>query len=172
MNSARESDAHATASALRWALNTRTNDHATETGELAAIVAHKRLSVRCRHKLTLCCYRRTVNIVPPIIVLTCTQAENGHTPRMDRFHSEVMNAFSKRLKAAREAAGFETAKEFAEALGVEENRYRHWERGSAQPDLAMLTRITRLLKIEPNDLFPLAYRRKDQGNPGGSALAS
>ena len=64
------------------------------------------------------------------------------------------------------------AKEFAEALGVEENRYRHWERGSAQPDLAMLTRITRLLKIEPNDLFPLAYRRKDQGNPGGSALAS
>lgn len=172
MNSARESDAHATASALRWALNTRTNDHATETGELAAIVAHKRLSVRCRHKLTLCCYRRTVNIVPPIIVLTCTQAENGHTPRMDRFHSEVMNAFSKRLKSAREAAGFETAKEFAEALGVEENRYRHWERGSAQPDLAMLTRITRLLKIEPNDLFPLAYRRKDQGNPGGSALAS
>lgn len=95
-----------------------------------------------------------------------------HTPRMDRFHSEVMNAFSKRLKSAREAAGFETAKEFAEALGVEENRYRHWERGSAQPDLAMLTRITRLLKIEPNDLFPLAYRRKDQGNPGGSALAS
>lgn len=88
-----------------------------------------------------------------------------------RFHSEVMNAFSKRLKSARAAAGFETAKEFAEALGVEENRYRHWERGSAQPDLAMLTRITRLLKIEPNDLFPLAYKRKDQGNSGGSALA-
>ena len=77
-----------------------------------------------------------------------------------------MQAFAQRLKAAREGAGFETAKDFAQALGVEENRYRHWERGSAQPDLAMLTRITRLLKIEPNELLPLAYRRKDgKGNP-------
>ena len=77
---------------------------------------------------------------------------------MDKFHQEVMSAFSKKLKAAREAAGYETAKEFAEALGVEENRYRHWERGSAQPDLTILTRLTRLLKVEVNELFPLAYR--------------
>lgn len=77
---------------------------------------------------------------------------------MDRFHTEVMSAFSKRLKAAREAAGFETAKAFAESLNVEENRYRHWERGSAQPDYTMMCRICRLLSIEPNDLFPLALK--------------
>ena len=94
----------------------------------------------------------------------------GTLRRMERFHNEVMSAFAKRLKHARESAGFEHAKEFAEALGVEENRYRHWERGSAQPDLAMLTRITRLLKIEPNELLPMAYRKKDQGN--SSAMAS
>ena len=90
---------------------------------------------------------------------------------MDKFHREVMSAFSKKLKAARQAAGYETAKEFAAALGVEENRYRHWERGTAQPDLTLLTRITKLLRVEMNDLFPLAYRQKGQIGEG-SALAS
>lgn len=82
-----------------------------------------------------------------------------------------MSAFSKKLKAARQAAGYETAKEFAAALGVEENRYRHWERGTAQPDLTLLTRITKLLRVEMNDLFPLAYRQKGQVGES-SALAS
>jgi transcriptional regulator with XRE-family HTH domain len=76
-----------------------------------------------------------------------------------RFQTEVMNAFARRLKKAREDAGFDTAKRFAEALGVEQNRYRHWERGTAQPDIAMLTRICRLLDVEPNDLLPLALKR-------------
>lgn len=89
---------------------------------------------------------------------------------MDRFHTEVMSAFSKKLKASREAAGFGTAKEFAEALNVEENRYRHWERGTAQPDYAMMCRICRLLSIEPNDLFPMALKGKK--NQAGQRPAS
>jgi DNA-binding XRE family transcriptional regulator len=88
----------------------------------------------------------------------------GTMPLMDRFHTEVMSAFSKRLQTARKAAGYETAKEFAEALGVEENRYRHWERGSAQPNLTMLTRISRLLKVEVQELLPLGYKRRDGNN--------
>lgn len=90
---------------------------------------------------------------------------------MDRFNQDVMSAFSKRLKAAREAAGFVTAKEFAEALSVEKNRYRHWERGSAQPDYAMMCRICRLLNIEPNDLFPLALKTQKKSKPSAFQAA-
>lgn len=79
---------------------------------------------------------------------------------MERFHQEVMATFGAKLKEARERAGFEHAKDFAEALGVEENRYRHWERGTAQPSLQMLARITRLLKVELTELVPQAYQKK------------
>lgn len=83
---------------------------------------------------------------------------------MDKFHTEVMSAFSKKLRTAREAAGYATAKDFAEALGIEENRYRHWERGSAQPNFTMLTRISRLLKIEVQEFLPHGYKRRDSNN--------
>jgi transcriptional regulator with XRE-family HTH domain len=83
-----------------------------------------------------------------------------------------MSTFGRELKAAREKAGFETAKQFAEALGVEENRYRHWERGSAQPSLPMLARITRLLKVELSELVPAAYSRKSTNEDGGHRRAS
>lgn len=78
----------------------------------------------------------------------------------DRFEKDVMSTFGRKLKEAREQAGFEHAKDFAEALGVEENRYRHWERGSAQPNLPMLARITRLLKVELAELVPAAYQKR------------
>ena len=79
---------------------------------------------------------------------------------MERFEDQVMSAFSRRLKEARSAAGYESAKQFADALGVEPPTYRYWERGAASPDLPMLTRICRLLEVEPNDLLPLALRKK------------
>lgn len=88
---------------------------------------------------------------------------------MERFEKEVMANFGAKLKEAREKAGFEHAKTFAEALGVEENRYRHWERGTAQPSLPMLARITRLLKIELNELVPSAYQKR--GKDGASSRA-
>ena len=91
---------------------------------------------------------------------------------MDRFHEEIMRTFGQKLKAARERAGFETGKQFAEALGVDENRYRHWERGTAQPSLSMLARITRLLKVELNELVPAAYRDKSSDNDEPHRAAS
>jgi transcriptional regulator with XRE-family HTH domain len=90
---------------------------------------------------------------------------------MERFHTEVMSAFSKRLKTAREAAGYATAKEFAETMKIEENRYRHWERGTAQPDYAMMCRLCRALDIEPNDLFPAALRSKKKSGTADTVAA-
>lgn len=89
----------------------------------------------------------------------------------DRFEKDVMSTFGRKLKEAREQAGFETAKEFAEALGIEENRYRHWERGSAQPALPMLARITRLLKVELKELVPAAYQRDTVDNRPSKAAS-
>jgi len=71
------------------------------------------------------------------------------------FHKQVMHSFAERLRSARIEAGYAHAKDFAEALGVEPPTYRYWERGQAAPDLTTLTRICRLLKVEPNDLLPL-----------------
>lgn len=85
------------------------------------------------------------------------------------FETKVMKTFSERLKAAREAAGFEEAEDFANALGVTGARYRHWERGDAKPDLTLLTRICQLLDVEPNYLLPLALKRKKSGKSAGGS---
>jgi len=82
-----------------------------------------------------------------------------------------MHALSERLKTARVSAGYEHAKDFADALGVEAPTYRYWERGQAQPDLTTLTRICILLNIEPNDLLPIGRkaRGKTEDEAGKSA---
>ena len=80
------------------------------------------------------------------------------------FHEQVMKSFAVKLRLARQAAGYESAKQFADALGVEAPTYRYWERGAAAPNLTMLTRICQLLDVEPNDL--LAYGRKARPRSG------
>jgi transcriptional regulator with XRE-family HTH domain len=78
------------------------------------------------------------------------------------FKDQVMKTFGQKLKAARKKAGYRSAKAFADAIGVEDPRYRTWERGAVSPPLHMLTRMCVLLDVEPNDLLPLA--RRDRGN--------
>jgi len=78
-----------------------------------------------------------------------------------------MKAFGKRLKSAREAAGFPSAQGFAAVLGQEPHTYRHWERGEAEPDFKNLTRICELLRVTPNDLLPHAVQGA-AGNSGSS----
>ena len=89
------------------------------------------------------------------------------------FKDKVMKTFRERLKAAREAAGFEEAEDFATALGVTGARYRQWERGAASPSFDMLTRICQLLDVDPNYLLPFAVRKKskkkDSPSEGGPA---
>lgn len=88
---------------------------------------------------------------------------------MERFEKLVKKALAKRLKQARKEAGFRFANEFARALGEEEHTYRAWERGEHAPDVATLTRICKLLHVEPNDLLPLGTKR---GEPNTARSAA
>lgn len=84
------------------------------------------------------------------------------------FKLKVERIFAERLAKARFEAGFVDAEDFAVALGVSGHRYRHWEAARAQPSLEVLTRICQLLKVEPNDLLPLAVigkKKKQKRNP-------
>lgn len=90
---------------------------------------------------------------------------------MERLEDAVKKAFSKRLRDARVAAGYEHANQFARALNVEVPRYRTWERGEHLPDLPTLTRICQLLDLEPNDLLPLALKKKRPIVDGGERRA-
>ncbi len=93
---------------------------------------------------------------------------------MDRLDEQVKKALAKRLKKARKDAGFRFAKEFADALQVAEHTYRTYERGEHMPDLTTLTRICKLLNVEPNEMLPLALRKEpkkqsDSSDPRAAA---
>ena len=88
------------------------------------------------------------------------------------FHQQVMSAFAERLKSARVNAGYEHAKDFADALGVEAPTYRYWERGQAQPDLTTLTRICILLGVDANYLLPIGNKGRGKAHSDtGKAVA-
>lgn len=105
--------------------------------------------------------------------MTCGSVRvTANYPPMERFEDLVKKALAKRLKRARKEAGFRFANDFARALGKEEHTYRAWERGEHMPDVATLTRICKLLNVEPNDMMPLALKRsptKQQREDGRSA---
>ncbi len=61
--------------------------------------------------------------------------------------------FARRLRELRVPKGFKTARSFARALGIDENRYTRYERAEVEPDLALLRKICELLRILPNDLL-------------------
>ena len=88
---------------------------------------------------------------------------------MSTLATDVMQRFHERLKRARRRAGYVHAKDFADSLNVEAPTYRQWERGQASPDLVMLTRICKALNVEPNELLPLAKRKKGPKGNGGSS---
>ena len=82
---------------------------------------------------------------------------NGMTA--SEFDAMVRREFSRRLKEARVAAGFRSAAAFARTLGIEEARYRHWERGRSLPDIEFLAvRLCPTLRVDPDDLLPMAQR--------------
>lgn len=56
-------------------------------------------------------------------------------------------AFANRLEAARVAAGFDTMRDFAEALGISEARYRRWEAAETEPDIMHLQKIARITRV-------------------------
>lgn len=68
--------------------------------------------------------------------------------------------FGQNLRRAREEAGYLHAADFARVIGLEENRYRHYERGTAEPGFELLCKICQILDVEPNDLLPHGKRRR------------
>ncbi len=67
-----------------------------------------------------------------------------------------MKTFGVKLRAARINAGYRTAREFAEHMGIEPPAYRKYERGDASPNLTTLTRLCQALAVSPNELLPEA----------------
>ena len=78
--------------------------------------------------------------------------ENGPMPKSH--HDKVLERFGQRLRAARVRAGFKTAKQLADRLGLEPGSYRFYERGQAEPNLATLVRICAELSITTDYLLP------------------
>ncbi len=60
------------------------------------------------------------------------------------------------MQIARLRAGYKSAQQFANKMGIEPHTYRKYERGDAEPNFETLTRICADLQITPNDLLPEA----------------
>ncbi|MFY0612537.1 MAG: helix-turn-helix transcriptional regulator [Hyphomicrobiaceae bacterium] len=72
---------------------------------------------------------------------------------MNKRNSDVRDRFAQRLRAIRVPRGYKTARSFAEALEIDENRYTRYERAEVEPDLRLMMRICSLLGATPNDLL-------------------
>jgi transcriptional regulator with XRE-family HTH domain len=69
---------------------------------------------------------------------------------------EVRTRFAKRLKSMRMENGFQRARYFAKALGIEENRYTRYERAEVEPSLTLIHKICEVLRVSPNELLGFA----------------
>ena len=94
-------------------------------------------------------------------------AGKAELPAMERLEDQVKKALAKRLKLARKEAGFRFANEFSRVLNIEEHTYRSWERETHMPDVYTLTRICKLLNVEPNDLLPSAIKKRSSSESSG-----
>ena len=96
----------------------------------------------------------------------------GQIPRMTTSrHDQIMKTFAKRLKAARERAGFKSAQRFAGQLGMEPHSYRKYERGTAEPNFERLVQICEVLEIETSYLLPISKIADGHGRKGNQAAA-
>ena len=55
----------------------------------------------------------------------------------------------------RKSAGFESARAFAKRLGIDENRYKRYERAEVEPNLDLLVKISRELSVSIDTLVGL-----------------
>src|SRR5262245_35408988 len=72
---------------------------------------------------------------------------------------EVRSQFAKRLKTMRAQGGFERARYFAKALGIEENRYTRYERAEVEPSLTLIHKMCEVLRVTPNELLGFPEHR-------------
>lgn len=67
--------------------------------------------------------------------------------------------------------GFRTARSFARALAIDENRYTRYERAEVEPSLDLIHRICQLLDIGPNELLGGAAGFPAAGAVGNGGMA-
>jgi transcriptional regulator with XRE-family HTH domain len=89
---------------------------------------------------------------------------------------DARSRFATRLKRLRLQRGFERARFFARALGIEENRYTRYERAEVEPSLTLLQKICDTLHVSPNELLgfaevPPAFAARGSGAPGAADRA-
>src|SRR5262245_59735000 len=68
----------------------------------------------------------------------------------------VRAQFAQRLRTLRAQRGFERARHFAKALGIEENRYTRYERAEVEPNHTLIYEICQKLAVTPNELLGFA----------------
>lgn len=98
--------------------------------------------------------------LPPIDKARKPRTQQRLTKSQAELKTAIMSEFGDNLKAWRERK-FEHAKDMAIALGIDDDRYRHYERGSAMPPYEVLYRICQILDCEPNDLLPFKKKRSE-----------
>lgn len=90
----------------------------------------------------------------------------SHAVKSFSAKSSAREHFAQRLRSLRVPRGYRTARSFAQALGIDENRYTRYERAEVEPDLGLLQRICELLVITPNELLGHCDpARADPDNP-------
>src|SRR5262245_14774154 len=77
----------------------------------------------------------------------------------------VRAEFAKRLRTLRAQRGYERARHFAKALGIEENRYTRYERAEVEPNLSLIFEICQKLAVTPNEL--MGFPELEAQRPGG-----
>ena len=81
---------------------------------------------------------------------------------MVEINSELFRKiFSKRLIAFRMLAGYDTAREFAQELEVQEASYYKWEQGKNMPSIEQLVVICFVLGITPHELIWNKNKKSD-----------
>lgn len=79
----------------------------------------------------------------------------------DEVHGRVCKAFGKVLKAARIKCGM-TQQNLAEGAGADRSYLSMLERGLQQPTLAMLLRIAKALRTQPEQLVTATVERLEK----------
>lgn len=95
------------------------------------------------------CIRKRIRFVPPPV--NTLRISEIHEP--GRIAVPMENSVAKRLRWAREDAGYATAADFARKLGVEVGTYRHHENGTRGLRVPTARRYAKVLNIDVNWLL-------------------
>jgi transcriptional regulator with XRE-family HTH domain len=77
----------------------------------------------------------------------------------------LLRRFGRRLRSARITAGYDSAEDFADDIGIEAPAYRKYERGESQPRIDTLEDIVRLLGCDCGWLLFGLPTRKPRQSP-------